>query len=103
MCIRDRFGDDAIVRRSLGAAIPTVIRVAAVGVVIAVCEVVLVVVRNQIVERKSVVASDKINALSSRPIPSIIQIGAPRDTISKLHHGVFVALDKAADLSLIHI
>ena len=56
------------------------------------------VIRDKIVQRKSVMASDEIDALRCGPGPLTIQIGASRDAFSKLYNGAVVGLDEAADV-----
>ncbi len=55
--------DAGIVARPLDAAVPAVVVVGAIGIILAVGEVVLLVVRNQVGQREAVMAGDEVDAV----------------------------------------
>ena len=69
--------DLGIGRRTFDAAVPAEIMVASITVSFAIRLVVLVVERNEVIERKAVVAGYKIDALFRLPLFLLVDIGAP--------------------------
>jgi len=59
------------------AAVPAEVGVGAVGVALVVGDVVLEVVRHQIVQREAVVTSDEVDAVYGKPALRLIEVAAP--------------------------
>ena len=95
--------DVGTIRLSLCSTIPAQVLVDAVAVALAVGLVVLIVVRDQVVEREAVVGSDEIDAVDRQFPAGLEDIGAAGNDISDLPHDrssldvTLVALDEAPE------
>src|SRR6516162_806173 len=87
-----------IVRWALDATVPASVVVRAVAVVLAVRLVVLLVVRDEIVERKAVVTSHKVHALLRLALLMTVNLRAAYKPVGKARHGTLLAAEEATHI-----
>ena len=85
-----------IVRRSLNTTIPAQVVVCAIPVVLFICLVVLLVIRNQVVQREAIMRGYEVNALLRLPVLMPVQVGAGQETVRHLDNCVGVAFKETA-------
>src|ERR1035438_8924698 len=90
--------DYGIVRRTFNAAVPAPVLLTSVPVVLTILFVVLVVIRDDIVERKSVVARNEVDALFEFALLRAINARAAQQTIGSASHGIIGAPEEVADI-----
>ncbi len=81
--------------RPFHPAVPTKVIICSIAVVLSVGLIVFVIVGNQVIERESIVAGNKVDATVWLPIWLLKEIRAPRDTRRQPKDGSRVSLDKA--------
>src|ERR1700743_899043 len=84
--------DIGIAGRTLNAAVPTVVVVRTIAVVFTVGEIVLIVVRHQIVQGEAVVTGDEVNAVIRFAGAGFIQVRATEQSSSYLRRHVRITL-----------
>src|SRR4029077_41648 len=90
--------DRGVVARPFGAAVPGVVVVGAVAIALAVGVVVLVVVADQVAERETVVASDKVDAGVGSLAGPLIEVAAARQAGGEFVGGAAVPLPEATNV-----
>ena len=90
--------DFGIVRRTFEAAVPASVVVASVAVALAVFFVVLVVIGDEVVQRKTIVARNEIDTLLDFALPLTINAWAAKQTIGYAPHRIIRAPEEVADI-----
>ncbi len=90
--------DLGVVGGALDTAVPALVVVAPVPVVLAVGEVVLLVVADQIVEREPVVSGDEVDAVGGQLATPLVEVGAAAHAEGDRSHQPGVALHEAPDV-----
>src|SRR3954465_4785880 len=88
--------DLRIVRRSLGAAVPGVIVAVAIAIVLAIGLVVLVVVRNEIIEIETVMGGDEVDAGPWSAAALVEEIAGSRHALGEVRDRSLVAFPESA-------
>src|SRR5581483_10010793 len=73
-----------VVGRALDATVPRAVEALAVVVVLAVGLVVLLVERDEVAQRETIVGGDEVDAVVGPPATGLVQIGAPRQPVAEL-------------------
>ena len=95
---RPEFIHLGIVGRAFRAAVPRIIIIVAVAVLFAIRVVVLVIVADQIVQRKTVVRGNEVDAGVGPTAAMLIQIRTAREAIGNFADLAFIAFPKTPDL-----
>ena len=90
--------DGRIVSRPLSATVPTQVVIRTVAIVLAVGLVVFVVVRDQIIESKAVMAGYKIDALLGLAFLMTVNVGTAQQPGGHAGHGAVIAPQKTPDI-----
>src|ERR1035441_6871537 len=91
-----------IAGRAFDAAIPTEVSVGAVAVVLAVGEIVLVVVGNQVVEREAIVVGHEVDAVVRFAGAVVVEVGTARQTGGERRGHAGIALHELAHIVAIN-
>src|ERR1019366_1619151 len=91
-----------IVARAFPATIPTVVGVGAISVVLAVGEIVLLVVGNQIVEREAIVAGHEVDAVVRFAGAGLVEVGTAQQTGGERRGHAGIALYELAHIVAIN-
>src|SRR5207247_6455071 len=83
-----------IIARTFNAAVPTAVVVRAVTVIFAVCFVVLVLIRDEVVQCEAVMTRHKVHTLLSLAFFMPVNCRAPKQTVSKAPHSSFFPTKK---------
>src|SRR5215471_6832971 len=87
-----------VIGRTFNAAVPTSIVVRPVAVVFAICFVVLVIIRDEVVEREPVMARNKINALLGLTFFMTVNCGAAKQSVGKVSDRMVFPAKKTPDI-----
>src|SRR5262249_30282401 len=90
--------DGGIVRWALDAAVPAAVVIRAVVVVLAVGVVVLAIVRDEVIQRETVVAGDEVDALLGLAVLVTIDVGTAEQSVRHIANRPGIAPDEAPDV-----
>src|SRR4029434_565542 len=87
-----------IIGGTFNAAVPTAVVIRAVTVVFTVCFVVLVVIRDEVVQGEAVMTRHKVHTFLSLAFFMTVNCRAPKQTVSKASHRALCPTKKAPDI-----
>src|SRR6266850_3199420 len=90
--------DRGIIGRALDPAIPSAVVAGAVAIAFTIQCVVFFVIRNQIVQRKAIMAGDKVDALLRLALLGSVDIGTTEHAVGKASYRAFIAAEKAVHI-----